>query len=147
MQAQAMTDSGAPSLKAAVIRATELNQYSCSVLVSGNSRRCGRRSKRRRRRCTCRGMACTRSCAKIGQNTVGKRLAFQGSQLDRDLELVGSPEVCVALRSNQPDGIVIAYLEDVAPDGRLTYLTEGELRPGARPTRFRTFCVQSSRYV
>lgn len=45
-----------------------------------------------------------------------------------DSELVGAPELCLALRSDQTDGVVIAYLDDVAPDGRVTYLTEGELR-------------------
>jgi predicted acyl esterase len=29
---------------------------------------------------------------------------------------------------NATDGTVFAYLEDVAPDGRVTHLTEGELR-------------------
>lgn len=32
------------------------------------------------------------------------------------------------MRSDQTDGAVFAYLEDVAPDGRVTYLTEGVLR-------------------
>jgi predicted acyl esterase len=32
------------------------------------------------------------------------------------------------MRSDRTDGLVLAYLEDVAPDGRVTYLTEGELR-------------------
>jgi hypothetical protein len=32
------------------------------------------------------------------------------------------------LSSSESDGSVFAYLEDVAPDGRVTYLTEGELR-------------------
>jgi predicted acyl esterase len=44
------------------------------------------------------------------------------------MELVGAPELCLVMRIDQPDGAVIAYLEDVAPDGRLTYLSEGELR-------------------
>jgi uncharacterized protein len=58
----------------------------------------------------------------------GRRLSFDGAPLASDTELVGSPELCVQFRSDQPDGLLIAYLEDVAPDGRVTYLTEGELR-------------------
>ena len=34
----------------------------------------------------------------------------------------------MTLTTDQTDGIVLAYLEDVAPDGRVTYLSEGELR-------------------
>jgi putative CocE/NonD family hydrolase len=44
------------------------------------------------------------------------------------MELVGAAELCLAFRSDQADGLVLAYLEDVAPDGRVTYLTEGHLR-------------------
>ena len=47
---------------------------------------------------------------------------------DTDTLIVGAAELCLAISSDQPDGVVIAYLEDVAPDGRVTYLTEGELR-------------------
>jgi putative CocE/NonD family hydrolase len=65
----------------------------------------------------------------------GTRLSFDTTPLSRDLELVGAPELCLALRSDQSDGLVIAYLEDVAPDGRVTYLTEGELRLLHRKTQ------------
>jgi len=41
------------------------------------------------------------------------------------------------VRTDQTDGLVIAYLEDVAPDGRVTYLTEGELRLLHRKTEGR----------
>jgi uncharacterized protein len=58
----------------------------------------------------------------------GNRIGFVSPPLEADQEIVGSPELCLALRSDQPDGLVIAYLEDVAPDGRVTYLTEGILR-------------------
>lgn len=58
----------------------------------------------------------------------GERVVFDAAPVAHDVELVGSPELCLALRSDQTDGVVIAYLEDVAPDGRVTYLTEGELR-------------------
>src|SRR5262249_42270813 len=58
----------------------------------------------------------------------GRRLAFDGAPMARDTELVGAPEVCLSMSTDQSDGIVIAYLEDVAPNGRVTYLTEGLLR-------------------
>jgi putative CocE/NonD family hydrolase len=60
--------------------------------------------------------------------TPGRRLSFDADAVHTDMELAGAPELCLALRSDQTDGLVIAYLEDVAPDGRVTYLTEGELR-------------------
>ncbi|HET6146516.1 MAG TPA: CocE/NonD family hydrolase [Polyangia bacterium] len=58
----------------------------------------------------------------------GRRLSFDGAPITRDTELVGAPELCLAMRTDHSDGTVFAYLEDVAPDGRVTYLTEGELR-------------------
>ena len=36
--------------------------------------------------------------------------------------------VSLQLSSTKPDGALHVYLEDVAPDGRVTYLTEGVLR-------------------
>jgi putative CocE/NonD family hydrolase len=65
----------------------------------------------------------------------GARLSFDGAPFPRDVELAGAPELCLVLRSDQPDGLVIAYVEDVAPDGRVTYLTEGELRLLHRKTQ------------
>jgi uncharacterized protein len=58
----------------------------------------------------------------------GQRMTFDAAPVARDTELVGAAELCLVMRSDQTDGIVLAYLEDVAPDGRVTYLTEGELR-------------------
>jgi putative CocE/NonD family hydrolase len=65
----------------------------------------------------------------------GLRLTFDAPPLNDDTELVGSAEVCLALRTDQTDGLVIVYLEDVAPDGRVTHLTEGELRLLHRKTQ------------
>jgi uncharacterized protein len=65
----------------------------------------------------------------------GQRAEFDGHAFHSDVELVGAPELCIAMRSDQPDGVVFAYLEDVAPDGRVTYLTEGFLRLHHRKTR------------
>lgn len=65
----------------------------------------------------------------------GDRAAFDGRPFDRDAELVGAPELCLAMRSDQTDGTVFAYLEDVDAEGRSTYLTEGVLRLMHRKTR------------
>jgi putative CocE/NonD family hydrolase len=65
----------------------------------------------------------------------GRYLTFDAEPVERDTELVGAPELCLALRTDQTDGLVLAYLEDVAPNGRVTYLTEGELRLLHRKTK------------
>lgn len=66
---------------------------------------------------------------------IGEHASFDGRPFDRDAELVGAPELCLAMRSDQTDGTVFAYLEDVDSEGRSTYLTEGELRLLHRKTR------------
>jgi putative CocE/NonD family hydrolase len=55
----------------------------------------------------------------------GQRLSFDAALMRTDTDVLGSPRLCLALKSDQTDGAVYAYLEDVAPDGRVTYLTEG----------------------
>ena len=62
------------------------------------------------------------------RNAPGELLSFDATPVELDTELVGNPELCLELGIDRSDGIVLAYLEDVAPDGRVTYLTEGELR-------------------
>jgi len=68
----------------------------------------------------------------------GVRASFDAAPVPSDVELVGAPELCLAMRSDQTDGAVFAYLEDVAPDGRVTYLTEGLLRLLHRKTQHGT---------
>jgi len=58
----------------------------------------------------------------------GKLLAYTSAPLGTDLEITGHPQVTLHLSSTESDGAVFVYLEDVAPDGAVTYLTEGELR-------------------
>jgi uncharacterized protein len=65
----------------------------------------------------------------------GRALSFDAMPVDVDTEIVGTPELCIAMTTDQTDGIILAYLEDVAPDGRVTYLTEGQLRLLHRATR------------
>lgn len=55
-------------------------------------------------------------------------LTYTSSALTRDVEITGHPVINLKMSSTEPDGAVIAYLEDVAPDGKVTMLTEGELR-------------------
>ncbi|MGB3336965.1 MAG: CocE/NonD family hydrolase [Devosia sp.] len=62
------------------------------------------------------------------QGAPDTRMTFDAPAVTEDQELLGSAELCLMLASDQTDGLVIAYLEDVAPDGRVTYLTEGQLR-------------------
>lgn len=58
----------------------------------------------------------------------GKLLTYTGEPLDEDTRITGHAEVTVHLSSTHDDAALFAYLEDVAPDGSVTYLTEGQLR-------------------
>jgi putative CocE/NonD family hydrolase len=64
-----------------------------------------------------------------------KLLTYTSAPLDYDLEVTGSPTVTVHLASTHTDGALYVYLEDVGPDGRVSYLTEGLLRLIHRKTR------------
>jgi hypothetical protein len=55
-------------------------------------------------------------------------LSYTTAPLDRDVEVTGNPIVTLRLATTATDGSFIAYLEDVAPDGTVTYVTEGQLR-------------------
>ena len=55
-------------------------------------------------------------------------LTYTSAPLERDLEETGYPVVTIYLQSTHTDGAVFVYLEDVAPDGRATYIGEGQLR-------------------
>ncbi|MDX2238696.1 MAG: CocE/NonD family hydrolase [Hyphomonadaceae bacterium] len=55
-------------------------------------------------------------------------LTFTAAPLDAPLAIVGAPQVTLELSSSHADIAVIAYLEAVAPDGQVRYLTEGALR-------------------
>ncbi len=57
-----------------------------------------------------------------------KLLTYTSAPLTSDVRITGTPIVTVHMSTTATDGMVIAYLEDVAPDGRVTYLTEGLLR-------------------
>lgn len=57
-----------------------------------------------------------------------KLLKYTSEPLPSDMELAGNPVIRLNITSDFPDVAFFAYLEDVAPDGRSTYLTEGMLR-------------------
>jgi putative CocE/NonD family hydrolase len=57
-----------------------------------------------------------------------KLLVYTGAPLATDVEISGSPVVVLEVASTATDGAFFAYLEDVAPDGHVTYLDEGALR-------------------
>jgi uncharacterized protein len=57
-----------------------------------------------------------------------KLLTYTTRPVPHDLEITGTPVVHLWITSTHDDGNVFVYLEDVAPDGVVRYITEGELR-------------------
>ena len=55
-------------------------------------------------------------------------LTYTTTPLDRDIEVTGQGVVTLRVASTATDGNFFVYLEDVAPDGKVTYVTEGLLR-------------------
>ena len=55
-------------------------------------------------------------------------LSYTSKPFAQDMELVGTPAVRLFVATATADPAFFAYLEDVAPDGRVTYLTEGLFR-------------------
>lgn len=56
------------------------------------------------------------------------RLTYTSAPLESTVEITGTPVVTIHLASTHEDGALHVYLEAVAPDGRVVYLTEGVLR-------------------
>jgi putative CocE/NonD family hydrolase len=67
-----------------------------------------------------------------------KLLTYTSAPLARPIEITGNPAVTLDVTSTARDGAFIVYLEDVAPSGRVTYITEGELRALHRKPSKRT---------
>ena len=57
-----------------------------------------------------------------------KLLVYTGAPLETNLEITGSPVLTVEISSSTRDGALHAYMEDVSPEGRVTYLDEGVFR-------------------
>jgi putative CocE/NonD family hydrolase len=63
-----------------------------------------------------------------------KLLTYTSVPMDTDVEVTGHPVVTLYASSTATDGAFFVYLEDVDKDGRVTYITEGELRAMVRGT-------------
>jgi putative CocE/NonD family hydrolase len=61
-----------------------------------------------------------------------KLLTYTSAPMVSAVEITGHPLVTLYVRSTHEDGAFFVYLEDVAPDGRVTYITEGQLRAISR---------------
>ena len=55
-------------------------------------------------------------------------LTYTSEPLSQTVEITGHPVIYLQMSSSRTDGAVIVYLEEVAPDGSVTMLTEGGLR-------------------
>lgn len=57
-----------------------------------------------------------------------KLLTYTSAPMTADVEITGNPIITLYVASTETDGAFHVYLEDVAPDGTVTYITEGILR-------------------
>lgn len=64
-----------------------------------------------------------------------RMLTYTSDPLDRDRRLSGHPVLTLQIASSEKDGSFFAYLEDVDPQGRTRYVTEGILRALHRKVR------------
>jgi putative CocE/NonD family hydrolase len=55
-------------------------------------------------------------------------LVYTSAPLAKDMEITGQSIATLRVTSTATDGGFFVYVEDVAPDGRVTYLTEGQFR-------------------
>lgn len=55
-------------------------------------------------------------------------LSFTGAPLERATEVTGHPVAQLSLTTDEQDGSIFVYLEDVDASGTATYVTEGQLR-------------------
>ncbi len=62
------------------------------------------------------------------RNEDEKLLTYTSPPLTEDMEITGYPIVTLHVVSTHSDGAFYVYLEDVAPSGYVTYVTEGQLR-------------------
>jgi putative CocE/NonD family hydrolase len=85
------------------------------------------------------------------RSAIGRRLlVYRSAPLADPLEVTGHPLLELVARFDAPDVHVFVYLEDERPDGRVEYVTEGQLRalhrklsngaaPYAGPAPYRSF--------
>ena len=58
----------------------------------------------------------------------GSRIAFETPPTESAITITGAPAISLKMSTTASDGLVIAYLEGVSPDGDVVYLTEGVMR-------------------
>lgn len=62
----------------------------------------------------------------------GKRITFTSSKLKTSYEITGTPEIHIEMSSSHTENHVAAYLEAIAPNGAVVYLSEGHINTGFR---------------
>jgi putative CocE/NonD family hydrolase len=55
-------------------------------------------------------------------------MTYDSTPMANDMELVGIPVLALEVAALSSDPAFFVYLEDVAPDGKVTFLTEGQFR-------------------
>jgi putative CocE/NonD family hydrolase len=75
-----------------------------------------------------------------------RMLTYTSDRLEEDVQIAGTASVHIRMSSDRDDGIVLAYLEDVDPDGRSRYVTEGGLRLIHRKTSQNPFFADDLPY-
>lgn len=76
----------------------------------------------------------------------GGRLSYESAALTADMEVTGHPLVHLAVSSVAPDGDFFVYLEDVAPDGSVLRVTDGQLRASFERTQSEDAIVTGSAF-
>jgi putative CocE/NonD family hydrolase len=61
-----------------------------------------------------------------------KMLLFTSTATEQNIEITGHPSTELYISADAKDASFFVYLEDVAPDGLVTYITEGQLRAAFR---------------
>jgi uncharacterized protein len=74
-------------------------------------------------------------------HSAGEGLSVRSAALNADLTITGNPIVNLPLRADRADANLFAYLEDVAPDNRITVITEGRLKASLRAEATPPFAV------
>lgn len=59
-----------------------------------------------------------------------KNIIFDSPALNRKMHLLGHAQVKLRVRYEQPEGQVFVYLDEIAPDGTVRYITEGMMKVG-----------------
>ena len=57
-----------------------------------------------------------------------RMLTYTTAPLESDLQIAGYPVITLRMAADREDGSVFVYLEDVAPDGRSRFVTDGGMR-------------------